>query len=487
MIAWRAFALDSRSLAVFRMAIGAVLCADALLRTRDIALMLSPDGMFPLDALARFEPGPGIWSVATLVDARWWGAAMLAVEGAAGLILALGNATKWATVVAWIVVVSVVRRTVPATNAGDYWLTTLLLWSMFLPLGASWSMDARRAIGRGVGSRPIVVVSAGSVALVLQIAAVYLAAGLAKCNESWWSGDAVAHALSVHDHGTRLGEAVAALPWLARGLTWGTLCLELFGPIVLVAVPLPAVRLAIVVLFIAFHMAVCGTMSVGIFGYVGMAAWLALIPPQAWEWAGLPAAEPMPASAAGCGRWRSRACAACGAVAAAAFLHDVTPWRSLRFPLPAEVAVNVLCLHQQWGMFGSVSRQYQWVYSRAELVDGRVVDVLRRGRPVEEETPTGGFLSLPHHRWHKLFWELPRPTHKVLAPSVAAGLVRHWNESHGPDSQIVALEIRVGRLGKTSADDTLRDVIVAAWPPRDASGAGNLDRWLREAGRDELH
>ena len=60
-------------------------------------------------------------------------------------------------------------------------------------------------------------------------------------------------------------------------------------------------------------------------------------------------------------------------------------------------------------MFGEVPAQEQWVYGRAELADGSVVDVLRDGRPLETVRPGGGFLTLPHHRWHKMFWELPRP------------------------------------------------------------------------------
>jgi len=43
----RRFAIDVRSLAVFRIALGLVLVADALLRTRDFTLMFAADGVFP--------------------------------------------------------------------------------------------------------------------------------------------------------------------------------------------------------------------------------------------------------------------------------------------------------------------------------------------------------------------------------------------------------------------------------------------------------
>lgn len=486
MVAWRAFALDTRSLAVFRMAIGAIVCADAMLRTRDLALMFAPDGMFPLDVLARYHSGPGIWSAATFVDASWWGAVMLAIEAAAGLLLAVGGATRWTTIIAWVVIVSVIRRTAPAANAGDYWLATLLLWSMFLPLGARWSLDAWRADRSSApADHATLGASPGSVALVLQIVAVYLSAGLAKWNESWWSGDAVAYALSVHDHGTRLGEMVASLPWLARGLTWGTLGMELMAPAVVLLAPSPAVRAGIVLMFILFHLVICGTMTVGLFGYVGMAAWLALIPSACWQWAGMPAAVPesIEAAASRRSRWL---CAACGGIAAVAFVHDNTAWRAHHLPRPLETAVNALCLHQTWGMFGSVPRQHQWVYTRAELADGRIVDVLRGGRPMEDMRPTDGFLSLPHHRWHKLFWELPRPAQRIFAPAVAAALTRDWNARHTATDRVVSLEIRFARLGTTPTDETLHELLLGSWPCRDTTGTGNLDRLLRDGAEDRI-
>jgi hypothetical protein len=135
-------------------------------------------------------------------------------------------------------------------------------------------------------------------------------------------------------------------------------------------------------------------------------------------------------------------------------------------------------MHQEWGMFGDVERQEQWVYARAELANGNVVDLLRGGRPLEAERPTGGFTSLPHHRWHKLFWGLPRPEQRIFAPAIAAAMARHWNASHASSDGVLFLEIRFARAGRTSADDTLHELLLATWPPRDGAGRGNLERLL---------
>jgi len=481
--AWaeRAFGLDTRSLAAFRIASGAIVAADALLRVRDLGLLFAPRGAIPLDVLRAWQGDPCCWSLATIVDASWCGPACLLAEGLAGVALAAGWHARLATVAAWLAVVSVLRRTGPATNAGDAWLACLLFWGMFLPLGAAWSWDARRAAARGVTATArglsATVLGPPTAALVLQIAVVYLAAGLSKCNDSWFSGDAIRFAVSVHDHGTPLGERWLGATPLARPLSWAIVGLELAGPLLLVS--RPGLRGPLVAAFVAFHAASCLALSIGLFGYVGMAAWLPLAP-AAW-WAPRAADRPPPLLPWGRSRPVTAACLAAGAVATASLAHDLGPGRERPEPVPLRQLANLGCLHQRWGMFGTVERQDQWASARAELADGRVVDLLRGGRPLDAERPVGGFHSLPHHRWHKFLWNLPRPEHRVFADPLAAALAEDWDRRHPATARVVALELRYARLGRTADDDTLHELLLAAWPRRTAGGAGNLDRLLEAA------
>jgi len=464
------FTLDARSLAVYRMGLGVVLMADCLLRTRDFRLMFAADGMFPLETLSRYYADATLWSLAFLVDATWWSGVVLALEGLAGLALAIGYRTRAATILAWVAVVSVIRRTSPATNAGDVWLACQLFWSMFLPLGARWSLDALRGDHRqpAVGA----VRSVASAAVVLQLAAVYVGAGLSKCNPTWFAGDALAHALSVHDHGTPLGMLVGSTPWIARPLQWGVLLGEIGLPLMLIAVPAPRIRGGIVALSIAFHATIWLMMTVGLFAAIGIVAWLPLIPGQAWP------VESGDRRIAGLGRTWSWACGLAGVLAVASFMHQVTPLAAYPLPRPFTAGINLACLAQEWGMFGGVPAQEQWVYGRGILADGSVVDLLRDGRPLERERPAGGFTSLPHHRWHKFLWVLPRPHVNVFAEPAAAAIARDWNARHDASRQVVAFEIRFGRQPVRGGDGTVQDILVATWPARSASGAGNLERFL---------
>jgi len=463
------FSLDVRSLAAFRIALGLLFVADAVLRCRDFRLMFAADGMFPPDLVrGYFGDVPTQWSLLLLTEDLRWAGAMLAVEGLAGACLVAGWRTTLAAIVAWVAQLSIYRRTIPVANAGDLWLSCLVFWSCFLPLGAAWSLDAR---GRPPGARR--VCGPATAALMLQVMAVYLNAGLAKWNGSWLTGEAIRHALSVHDHGTTLGAWITGVDWLIHPLSWGVLAFEIVAPILFVLCP--SLRAAIAAAFILFHLVIWMTMSVGLFAPIGIAAWLPLLPGTVWDGAARETDPPAAAGRSAAARWL---CAACGLLAATSFVHASSSWS--RRPLPAAVghAINATGLSQQWGMFGAVPPVEQWVYARAEVVDGRVVDPLRGGRPVEEDRPAGGFTSLPHHRWHKLLWILPRPQVRPFAPSVAAALAADWNARHVPEERIVSLEIRFARQLVAGRDAPREEMLVGSWPDRDPRGAGNLDRLL---------
>lgn len=480
-LARAAFALDVRSLAVYRMALGAILCADCLLRLRDFDLMFAVDGIFPPEALRRVHADPTLWSLAFLHDATWWNGAVLALEGISGLLLAAGVATRAATIVAWVALVSVIRRTSPATNAGDAWLACQIFWSMFVPLGAAWSWDARR---RSAAGRPPVrgtVCTVATAALVLQLVCVYVSAGIAKCNDTWTSGAAVANALSLHDHGTWLGTALARAGLAGGPLARAVIVLEVAGPLLLVLVPTARGRLAVMAAFFAFHVGVWFCMSVGLFVPISLAAWLPLLPAVVWDRG--PARGDV-AVAARLPRPAAWACAAALAVSGVGALN-ARSWNAA-LPSPCAALVNLTMLGQDWGMFGRVPPLEQWVTARAVRADGVVIDLFRGGRPCAGDRPAEGFTSLPHHRWHKLCWVLGTPGVRGIAPEVAAGLARHWNRHHAAGERVNRVDICHAIHGTAGPDAGEFEYLVASWPKRTAAGGGNLDRLLDRVGDDAV-
>ncbi|MFM8283057.1 MAG: HTTM domain-containing protein [Planctomycetaceae bacterium] len=477
---WRWACLDPRSIAAFRIALGTVTVADALARTRDLAAMLAPDGIFPPQLVRESLGGVTAWSLAWLDDSLAWGGLLLALQGLAGAALACGWATWLAAPVAWTLVVSVIRRTAPACNAGDTLLACLLLWACFLPTATVWSIDRRAARPPG---RPIdaAIACPGSAALVLQLAIVYASAGIAKCNADWLSGAAVGRVLSVHDHGTAIGSALSGFPWLTVPAAYAVVGFELAAAPLLLAWPTPLVRGTLAGGCILFHLLVWLATSVGLFAPVAIAAWLAVLPGCTWD---------RIARRQDVGDDRARANVAVCPSPATAWL--VVPLVAVMLasavvahrpatravPAPLRMAIRLTFLEQDWRMFGAVPAQTQWVRARATRSDGVEIDLLRKGVPDGAGPPAGGYGSLPHHRWHKLCWDLHRPLQRRFAPSLAAVLARDWNRAHGPGDQVVAVEIRAGRL----RDGTTAEWLLGSWPDRSASGRGNLDRFLGRVG-----
>lgn len=467
-LARAAFTLDARSLAAYRIALGAVVCADCATRFRDFDLMFAIDGVFPPDVTRLQLGGSTAWSLAWLHDSTAWNAVVLLLEGVAGAMLAAGAATRLATVLAWVAVVSVYRRTYPAANAGDAWLACQLFWSMFIPLGARWSWDARR----DGGGAPAALCSVATAALVLQLVAVYVSAGTAKLNATWLDGAAVANALSVHNFGSALGMAWADAGVFGRPAAWAVVLLETVVPLLLILRPTPRVRLAVTAAFIAFHSAIGLFMSVGMFVPISLAAWLPILPAEVWRRG--PSTTP---AVPGLSRPAAWMCAAVLALAAASLVHTRcvggTP------PRPLAILADLTAQRQDWPMFGSVPPIDQGIYARAVLADGGVVDLMRGGRPCGSGLTADGFASLPHHRWHKLCWVLAAPGSHDLGVAVAAGLARHWNDRHAADAAVLSVEIRhaIQRRGDAAAGEYER--IVASWPERTPAGDGNLERFLQ--------
>ena len=73
--------------------------------------------------------------------------ALLMMLGCGLVFVALifGIYTKWAQVLTLLAVVSLDSRLSPLENGGDMVLGLLCIWSLFLPLGERFSIDAVRA------------------------------------------------------------------------------------------------------------------------------------------------------------------------------------------------------------------------------------------------------------------------------------------------------------------------------------------------------
>ena len=223
--------IDVRAIAAFRVALALMVLVDLGNRWALLASHYTDHGVLPRAAVAAAQ-NPWHVSFHMLSGEPWALHLLFALNAVALLGLLVGFRSRLMAGVCWLFLVSLHARSPELLQSGDVLLRLYLLWAIFLPLGARWSVD--RALDTSGNAPPQHVQSMGTAGILLQILAVYFFTGLLKHDVAWLPlGLAVQHALMLEQITTPL--AVAFLEWgpLLRVATWGTMFLELVGPLLL--------------------------------------------------------------------------------------------------------------------------------------------------------------------------------------------------------------------------------------------------------------
>jgi hypothetical protein len=273
----RLFSIDTRSLAALRIALGALLLVDLAQRARYLDVGYTDAGVLPRATLGQ------TWSLHALGGGIAIEAALFAVAAVAAVMLVAGWRTRLATVVSWILLVSLHNRSWPFEDGGDALLAMLLFWSMFLPLGACWSADAARRRGptAGVGA----VCSAATAALMLQFVFVYALGGLMKTGADWHAtGTAVARALEQTHWSRPFGRALLNFPGPLRMASFAVPWFEAAGAVAMfVPVATAAVRLVTIAAFAVFQLGLGLSIQLNLFPWISSAATLPFLPSVFWD------------------------------------------------------------------------------------------------------------------------------------------------------------------------------------------------------------
>jgi hypothetical protein len=299
-----ALSLDLRSLALFRALFGAVIFADTLAGLRGLPVFFTDQGVLPREAALHLTEAQVGLSLHFLSGGLFCPVALALLTAAAALSFAVGYQTRAATIALWALTLSTHIRNPLVLQGSDYITRVLLFWALFLPLGERGSVDAALArrkeaaspeggiprdaaapASRPPTSAPNTHLSLATAAFVLQVALIYWSSARQKTDPEWRdAGTAVYYVLNVGSIATPLGQAIGAYPALCRALTAATLLIEEVGP-VLALLPLfrGALRLAAVVLFVGFHLALHLCLKLGPFSYVAIAAWSAFLPGFVWD------------------------------------------------------------------------------------------------------------------------------------------------------------------------------------------------------------
>ncbi|MDF9745473.1 HTTM domain-containing protein [Natrinema salsiterrestre] len=271
----RRFAIDLRALAAFRIAVGTLLILDLVLRSRNLTAFYTDAGVLPLEAL--FSDYSSVYSVHAISGAAWVQALLFCVAGLFALAMVVGYRTRVATIVSWLLLISLHVRNPMILNGGDVLLRMLLLWGIFLPLGERWSIDARR-IDRDRST----VSSVATMAVLTQVLLVYVTNAIHKRrSDSWMAGDAVVEIFQADQFTILLGNVIADQLFLLRVFTHFWMVLVLLSPLLIVLTGYR--RATFASLFVGMHLGMLVTVQVGIFPLISVAGLLVFYPPAFWD------------------------------------------------------------------------------------------------------------------------------------------------------------------------------------------------------------
>ncbi len=439
------FEIDLRSLALFRIALGALILADLALRWPFIGASLSDAGSWPRSAVRSTGPlfSFYMWSGAAGVQTL-----LFCVAGVCALMLLVGCFTRFASVVSWLLLGSLQLRHSELLNGGDALLRMLLCWSVFLPLGARVSVDAARRPERAAAGPA--VLSVASLALTLQFAMLYIGAGLLKTGAAWVSdGTAIETALAVQ---VRRGVAAPLLlqhPDLLRALTPIVLYFERLGTLGLFFPCYTApIRTLTLLAFWAFQFGLGLGIPLQLFPFVCTAATLPLLPGWLWErlaargWPQLAAsasARPeLGAAAGGLARTARRLAAGAASGLAALFLAAslalaLQSLSIVRVPRQLRSWSALFGVEQSWGMFSPSPPNFDPIFEiYGGRPDGSALNLL------EVEAGESWRKVLRFHRSFRMRVALDAvATERGPLPSYyLRWLCRKWNQRQPPERRL---------------------------------------------------
>jgi hypothetical protein len=442
--------IDPRGLAALRIGLGAVLIVDLSMRTGRFRALYTDAGLFPIGMM---DPWMREWILPlhTWSGAFWWQALLFGVAAAAALLLLLGLHSRVACLVSWLLLTSLQARQPLVLNFGDDILRMGLFWAVFLPLGRAWSLDTRRRGGDPGRGEP--ECSLASAAYLLQIAFVYFFTALLKTGAGWRrDGTALYYALSIDAFVTGIGVRLREIPWFVQLMTRATIALEAVGPFLLFA-PVWWLRTLTVLGFLALHLGIAASYTLGIFPYTDLVVLLPFLPARVWDaveraLVRLGFVQPGPALASTSPRAQPRPLAwarnaAVGALLAYVFAYNLDSVGALEVPPPLERAGHWLRINQRWLMFTPDGPRFDgWFVIPGRLADGRQVDLSPHGPELTWRKPERISADNKPYRYSVFMWQMADPrTNHVLRRRWSELTCRSWNATHPPGERLLGLEM----------------------------------------------
>jgi predicted DCC family thiol-disulfide oxidoreductase YuxK len=291
--------LDARALGLGRIVFATVLIIDLLRRVPWIRELYTNAGVLPNHTVLWRPPVARLFSLFYMSSLPEEAVLWFILCFACFFCFLIGWHTRLFHVLSFALTTSLHNRVLFAENWGGVAIGALMAWTVFLPLGRRFSVDALRAsmrarrdetpedLAAGVpppDNRP--ATSLASLGLLLQIAIIYWFNFVHKSGVTWKQGTAVYYVLHQERIVTWLGVWVREhVPFIAtKALTYMTLVVEAAAPfLVLSPVLWPWTRLLAALLLAGLHINIAMLTNLGIFSAAMLAFYPFLLAAPVWE------------------------------------------------------------------------------------------------------------------------------------------------------------------------------------------------------------
>ncbi len=465
--------IDLRSLALFRILAALLLIHDWWVRLPDLGAFYTASGVLPVDALPK---AGGIYHFSLLDNCQTLTSVQIAF--AIGLffylLLLVGYQTRIAKFASFVFFASVLSRSLVLHASSHLVLIVMLMWSLFLPLGRRFSLDQYFAERRRKKNTDAQDVSTGfltsslcdpslaALAMVGQIAAIYLFTAIVKYGTAWQDLTALYYALQIDQMVTPLGRWLSTAPlWSIKLATASTLALEWMSAFLIFSFWWqPYLRRVAIGSLVVLHVGIWLTINVGDFSPIMISTYALLLLPQDWLWLSkfFPALGVLPAQEEIIEVKKSfvqtlllvLTNAAVVLIAAAILLDAYNINVAGRLKQPKLVAPPLLkaiskaaFLKQDWHLFApDVLRDDGWMVVDGITAAGEHIDPLTGKEPTLAK-PVDLQSRIPSILWRKYFYRLQKPVFIAYRPYLCRYLIEQsrlkYRES--PQDQIVALSL----------------------------------------------
>lgn len=295
------FTFDPRSLGLARIGLGILLLYDLWRRIPGIPTWYTNEGLLPNHAVLWRPDGDYVFSFFLAASTSGEVAVLFALVALVYLCLLVGWHTRFFHLLAFICMVSVHSRGTFLENGGDVAQNLLCGWTLFLPMGRRFSIDALReslavrrertagelgdrAAWRALAARP--AVSLAVLAILLQVSVIYYFNAVHKHGWTWREGKAIHYVLYQERMVTWFGLLVRpyVTPLASKVMTYATLVIEIAAPLLIInPVKRYRTRSIAIILYPVLHVAFAAFLNLGQFSFNMMGYFPLMLSAADWQ------------------------------------------------------------------------------------------------------------------------------------------------------------------------------------------------------------